>query len=160
MRVSDTSNLSLGGTSEDVTDRVHPRWRELCRSLAADMDLVLCGVDLACADITAAEGDYAIIEINAAPGMDNYAASGAAQTSRVRQLYREIFNGLGGGRGGPAAALGRLGVAQLEADAADGEAAAAPTHRGVDGHVEGHDPLRPHAGLDEADHPPVQPHLR
>lgn len=91
-RVYDVSNLSVGGDSEDYTETIHPYWRHLCIKITADMGLRICGVDLACESITDAAADYSILEINAAPGLDNYAATGAAQASRVRDLYRRAFD--------------------------------------------------------------------
>lgn len=91
-RVFDVSNLSVGGDSVDFTDTIHPRWRQLCIEITAAMGLRLCGVDLACENILDGDSEYSILEINAAPGLDNYAATGAAQAGRVRELYRLVFN--------------------------------------------------------------------
>jgi D-alanine-D-alanine ligase-like ATP-grasp enzyme len=91
-RVFEVSNLSVGGDSEDFTEAIHPGWRRLCIEVAAAMGLRLCGVDLACENICDGDADYSILEINAAPGLDNYAATGAAQAARVRELYRRAFN--------------------------------------------------------------------
>ncbi|WP_373507597.1 hypothetical protein [Thiocapsa sp.] len=91
-QVFQVANLSVGGDSEDVTDAIHPRWRELCVAVTAAMGLRLCGVDLACEDIRRPDCDYSILEINAAPGLDNYAATGPAQAARVRELYRRVFD--------------------------------------------------------------------
>jgi D-alanine-D-alanine ligase-like ATP-grasp enzyme len=86
------SNLSVGGDSEDFTDRIHPRWRELCIEISAAMGLRFSGVDIACEDICRADAGYSVLEINAAPGLDNYAASGPRQADLVRDLYRRVFN--------------------------------------------------------------------
>jgi D-alanine-D-alanine ligase-like ATP-grasp enzyme len=86
------SNLSVGGDSEDFTDRIHPHWRALCIEISAAMGLRFSGVDLACEDICRADAGYSVLEINAAPGLDNYAASGPRQAELVRDLYRRVFN--------------------------------------------------------------------
>jgi D-alanine-D-alanine ligase-like ATP-grasp enzyme len=91
-KVFDVSNLSVGGDSEDFTDAIHPHWRQLCIKITADMGLHLCGVDIACESISDPSADYSILEINAAPGLDNYAATGATQALRVRELYRRAFD--------------------------------------------------------------------
>jgi D-alanine-D-alanine ligase-like ATP-grasp enzyme len=65
------SNLSMGGTSEDVTDRIHSHWSDLAAYIAKNFNLRLCGVDLACSDITDPESPYSVIEVNAAPGLDH-----------------------------------------------------------------------------------------
>jgi D-alanine-D-alanine ligase-like ATP-grasp enzyme len=88
----DISNLSAGGTAEDVTDRVAPRWRTMGHDLAASFGLQFCGVDLACADIAADDADYSVLELNAAPGLDHYAAVGAHQERVVRELYAKVLN--------------------------------------------------------------------
>lgn len=90
-QVFSASNLSLGGSSEDWTERLHPRWAELCRRVAREMNLQLCGVDLACADPRDPAADYSILELNAAPGIDHFATLGPRQAAVVRGLYRRIF---------------------------------------------------------------------
>ena len=88
----DVANLSLGGEAEDWTERMHEFWRDLCVRVTADLGLQLCGVDLACADLIDPDADYTLFELNAAPGMEHYAALGHEQAQRVRALYRAIFN--------------------------------------------------------------------
>ncbi|GAA0809506.1 cyanophycin synthetase [Spirilliplanes yamanashiensis] len=71
------ANLSTGGTSRDVTDRVHPDVARLCVRAAALVGLDIAGIDLRLADIAAplpavaepAEPDAGIIEVNAVPGL-------------------------------------------------------------------------------------------
>ena len=91
-QVYQVSNLSVGGESEDFTDRIHPHWKRLCIEVSAAMGLRFCGVDLACEDICRGDSGYSILEINAAPGLDNYAATGPKQAGLVRDLYRRVFN--------------------------------------------------------------------
>jgi cyanophycin synthetase len=73
----DNANLSTGGTSRDVTDRVHPDVARLCLRVAALVGLDIAGIDLRLADIaeplppaggpgTATGG---VIEVNAVPGL-------------------------------------------------------------------------------------------
>ncbi|MEN9938935.1 MAG: hypothetical protein RLZZ387_5514 [Chloroflexota bacterium] len=90
-QVYEASNLSLGGEAEDMHHRIHDHWKELCRRISQDMDLLLCGIDLACADISDPSSDYSILEVNASPGFDNYAASGDEQARIVRNLYRLVY---------------------------------------------------------------------
>ena len=91
-RVYDISNLSAGGEARDCTEALHPHWRELCVRLTREMGLQLCGVDLACADLTSPDAASSILEINPAPGMDHYAAMGPRQMALVRDFYRRLFN--------------------------------------------------------------------
>lgn len=86
------SNLSAGGTSEDVSDRIAQRWVDLTAYVAKNFSLRLCGLDLACNDITNEHSDYSVIEVNAAPGLDHYASSGEEQSRKVRELYARVLN--------------------------------------------------------------------
>ena len=69
------ANLSTGGTSRDVTDRIHDDVAALCCRAAAVAGLDVCGVDLRLADIAAPlpagrAGDAgAVLEVNASPGL-------------------------------------------------------------------------------------------
>lgn len=93
----DIANLSAGGTSLDVTNRLHPTFRELARSIARDMGLRLVGVDLIVhGDIDAepTEGHYWIIEINSAPGLDHYASMGDIQKRLVDDLYLRVIKAM------------------------------------------------------------------
>jgi D-alanine-D-alanine ligase-like ATP-grasp enzyme len=93
--IYDVSNLSAGGELEDFTDRLHQYWHDLCIELTAQMGLNFCGVDLACADIENASADYAILELNGSPGLDNYAANNQKNAQKVRDMYKRIFNSEG-----------------------------------------------------------------
>jgi cyanophycin synthetase len=70
------ANLSTGGTSQDVTDRVHVDVADMCRRAAAVVGLDVCGIDVRLADIAAplhgtGQGPVAgaVIEVNACPGL-------------------------------------------------------------------------------------------
>jgi cyanophycin synthetase len=71
------ANLSTGGTSRDVTDRMHGDVADLCRRATAVTGLDVCGIDLRLEDISAplpaAPGGRprsgAVIEVNACPGL-------------------------------------------------------------------------------------------
>jgi len=91
----DNANLSTGGDSVDVTERVHPEFRRLAVKLTRDMGLRLCGVDIMVdGDISQKPESYWIIEINSAPGLDHYAKLGKAQTQIVEDLYLEVLKHL------------------------------------------------------------------
>ena len=90
--LADHANLSTGGSAVDVTDQIHSDWVALCVATTQAMGLRLCGVDLACADITDPHADYSIIETNASPGLDNYATLSNTASQRVYELYLQIFN--------------------------------------------------------------------
>lgn len=91
----DNANLSTGGDSVDVTSRIHTGYRTLVRSVARDMGLRLCGVDIITADIsTPLDPKHVILEINAAPGLDHYASSGRRQKNIVEGLYMKVLRAL------------------------------------------------------------------
>jgi D-alanine-D-alanine ligase-like ATP-grasp enzyme len=86
------SNLSAGGTSVDVCQDISSRWVSLAAYIANNFNLRICGVDLACNNITDPESQYCVLEINAAPGLDHYASSGAKQQKIVDDLYTRVLN--------------------------------------------------------------------
>lgn len=89
------ANLSSGGDAIDVTPAIHPGFQEVAVRLTRDMGLRFCGVDVMVAGTLAeAPSAYWVLEINAAPGLDNYAQVGAAQSVVVMDLYRRIFAAL------------------------------------------------------------------
>ncbi len=86
------ANLSTGGEAFDVTDQIHQAFAKLCITITRDMGLRLCGVDVIVeGDIREAPDKYIVLEINAAPGLDNYAAMGKTQQRRVESLYRKVL---------------------------------------------------------------------
>jgi glutathione synthase/RimK-type ligase-like ATP-grasp enzyme len=58
------------------------------------MGLRFCGVDIITSDITQPIRDYVVIEINGAPGLDNYASIGAKQAMAVEGLYLTVLKAL------------------------------------------------------------------
>lgn len=65
-----TANLSTGGTSDDVTDEVHPANIFMCERIAKIIGLDICGIDIMANDLRTpvSENGGAILEVNAAPG--------------------------------------------------------------------------------------------
>ncbi len=65
-----TANLSTGGTSNDVTDEVHPANIFMFERIARIIGLDICGIDVMATDLKTpvAENGGAILEVNAAPG--------------------------------------------------------------------------------------------
>ncbi len=65
-----TANLSTGGTSNDVTDEVHPANIFMCERIAKIIGLDICGIDIMAQDLRTpvTENGGAILEVNAAPG--------------------------------------------------------------------------------------------
>ena len=65
------ANISAGGVSINVTDRIHPRNVQLVEDIAGFFQLTCLGIDVLAEDIAKPwdEGNFGIIEINAAPGV-------------------------------------------------------------------------------------------
>ncbi len=68
--LKDTANLSTGGTSDDVTDIVHPEIVAMAERISMIIDLDICGIDVMTSDISRPlyETGGAVLEVNAAPG--------------------------------------------------------------------------------------------
>ncbi|MEO6814230.1 MAG: cyanophycin synthetase [Ginsengibacter sp.] len=65
-----TANLSTGGTSTDVTDKVHPVNIFLAERISKIIGLDICGIDVMANDLKTPLFDNggAVLEVNAAPG--------------------------------------------------------------------------------------------
>ncbi|MBI4094127.1 cyanophycin synthetase [Candidatus Kaiserbacteria bacterium] len=91
----DNANLSSGGDAVDVTKPIHPEFKKLAVKLTRDMGLRLSGVDLMVAgDIRNPPKKYWVLEINAAPGLDHYVQTGAAQQKIVENLYLKVLRSM------------------------------------------------------------------
>ncbi len=90
----DNANLSTWWESIDVTEDIHPDFASLAKRITKDMWLRLCGVDFMTWDITKPlieNLDYIVIELNWAPGLDNYMSSWEKQLENVKTMYRKIL---------------------------------------------------------------------
>ncbi|HZX53683.1 MAG TPA: cyanophycin synthetase, partial [Ilumatobacteraceae bacterium] len=69
--LSQTANLSTGGSATDVTDAVHVEVRAMVERAARVIGLDVCGMDVVARriDVPLAESGATIIEVNAAPGI-------------------------------------------------------------------------------------------
>lgn len=90
--LQDISNLSIGGDTLDLTAEIHSSFAELAENIARDMNLPLCGIDIITRDLTQPNDDaYIVLEVNSAPGLDNYAFHGAKQVEYVEDLYMQVL---------------------------------------------------------------------
>lgn len=76
----DAANLSLSGTTLDVTTALHPSYIAVASRVAQVMDLRFCGIDVLAKDATRPDDEYVVLEINSAPGLDNYLYRGRKNT--------------------------------------------------------------------------------
>lgn len=89
------ANLSSGGEAFDVTSTIHEDFKKIAIKLTAAMGLRYCGVDIITeGDITDAPSKYWVIEINSAPGIDNYFAIGKEQQKIVEKLYLKVLKAI------------------------------------------------------------------
>ncbi len=65
------ANISQGGVSINVTDKIHPRNIKLVEDIAKYFNVTALGIDVLTTDISVPwdEGEFGIIEINAGPGV-------------------------------------------------------------------------------------------
>ncbi|MEO6582732.1 MAG: cyanophycin synthetase, partial [Ferruginibacter sp.] len=68
--VKPTANLSTGGTSNDVTDEVHPSNIFMAERISKIIGLDICGIDIMAPNLKVPinENGGAVLEVNAAPG--------------------------------------------------------------------------------------------
>lgn len=70
LTLRENANLSTGGIAIDYTDFICEENVEICKRVAINVGLNICGIDICCNDISKPLTDEgAIIEVNAAPGI-------------------------------------------------------------------------------------------
>lgn len=94
VRLLPNANLSMGGSAVDLSERLHPQWRDLCIGLRRDLGLRLCGIDLLGGDLSAPLTAHVVLEVNRIPGMAHYASLGPHQRQRVDDVYRRVLRAL------------------------------------------------------------------
>jgi glutathione synthase/RimK-type ligase-like ATP-grasp enzyme len=87
----EAANLSCGGSTLEVTDDVHPTVAALAIRVSAALDLRFAGVDIILPDATEPLGEYFVLEINSAPGLDHYAGSGPEHIEAIDRLYEKVL---------------------------------------------------------------------
>jgi cyanophycin synthetase len=88
-----TANLSTGGTSIDITDRVHPANIELAERIACLVGLDICGIDIVAPDLETpiVENGGGIVEVNAAPGFRMHLAPTAGKPRPVGEAVVDML---------------------------------------------------------------------
>lgn len=86
------ANLSSGGDMRDATNTLCSAYAELALNCSKDMGLRLCGMDILIDGDETELHPYTILEVNAGPGLANYASLGDDQRNRVENMYRNIFD--------------------------------------------------------------------
>jgi cyanophycin synthetase len=88
-----TANLSTGGTSIDVTDRVHPANIELAERISLLVGLDIAGIDVVAPDVETpiAENGGGIVEVNAAPGFRMHLAPTEGKSRPVGEAVVDML---------------------------------------------------------------------
>jgi len=88
-----TANLSTGGTSMDVTDRVHPANIELAERISHLIGLDIAGIDVVAPDVETpiAENGGGIVEVNAAPGFRMHLAPTIGKSRPVGEAVIDML---------------------------------------------------------------------
>jgi cyanophycin synthetase len=88
-----TANLSTGGTSVDVTDRVHPANIELAERISFLVGLDIAGIDVVAPDVETpiAENGGGIVEVNAAPGFRMHIAPTIGKSRPVGEAVVDML---------------------------------------------------------------------
>lgn len=85
------ANLSTGGEAIDITQTIHSDYVQLAQNICRDMQLQLCGVDILTQDATQALSDYAVVEINSAPGLRHYATLHPDPNAFIEAFYTKVL---------------------------------------------------------------------
>lgn len=95
-----TANLSTGGTSEDVTDEVHPYNIFLAERIARIIGLDICGIDIMAKDLKVPlrESGGAVLEVNAAPGFRMHVEPAVGLPRNVAEPVMNMLFPTGHGR--------------------------------------------------------------
>lgn len=96
-RLLPNANLSMGGAVEDVTEMVCEEFRSIAARAAAALGLRYAGVDLLCAGLDTFDESYVVLEVNSAPGLNNFGRSGERQNEKVVSLYKKLLTAAAGG---------------------------------------------------------------
>ena len=91
VRLLANANLSTGGEVVDVSDRISDAYERMARAAAEAVGLRFAGIDILAQAIDAPDPGASILEVNAAPGLNNYAATGPCADQRVCGLYKTML---------------------------------------------------------------------
>ena len=93
VQLKTTANLSTGGTSIDVTDRVHPANIELAERISCLVGLDIAGIDVVAPSIETpvSENGGGIVEVNAAPGFRMHLAPTEGQPRPVGEAVVDML---------------------------------------------------------------------
>lgn len=88
------TNLSAGGTAEIVTDQLEPDFVEIALRATNALGLRYAGVDLIVPEDGWGRTDATVLEVNAAPGLNNLFRQGPHEANCVEAVYAALFKTL------------------------------------------------------------------
>ena len=94
VRLLPAANLSSGGTGSIVTDALCGAFKEIAVSAGKVLGLTYFGVDMLAPDPSDPAGGYTILEVNAAPGLNQLHRLGAEQAAVAEAAYEQVFDAL------------------------------------------------------------------
>lgn len=92
------ANISAGGVSINVTDKIHPKNKKMVEDIGKFFNVTCLGIDVLAKDISQPwdEGDFGIIEINAGPGVFMHLAPAIGGSIDVPgKIIRTLIKGEG-----------------------------------------------------------------
>ncbi|WP_068109619.1 hypothetical protein [Tropicimonas marinistellae] len=87
----DNANLSTGGQLRDLTGQLPRAAEDLAVAATRSLGLTFAGVDILSPDLGRGPEGAVILEVNAGPSFDHYAAESPAHFERARAAVVEIF---------------------------------------------------------------------
>ena len=88
------TNLSAGGTADIVTDRLEPELIDIALRATSALGLRYAGVDMIVPDGNRTRTDAVVLEVNAAPGLNNLYRQGPHEAHSVKAVYAALFKTL------------------------------------------------------------------
>lgn len=110
------ANLSAGGLSIDATRQIHPDNVILAQDIAQHFRLTCLGIDVISVDLAESwkDGNFGIIEINAAPGINMHLKPAIGESVDVPAYILKTFFEMGKAARIPTISFNRLSVAALQ----------------------------------------------
>ncbi|SFC36396.1 hypothetical protein [Tropicimonas isoalkanivorans] len=87
----ETANLSTGGRARDLTGTLPPEAEALATAATRSLGLTLAGVDILAPNLPAGTEGATILEVNAAPSLDHFAAESAAHRQRALAALTDML---------------------------------------------------------------------
>jgi len=87
------ANVFTGGMVEDVTEKIHPHFRDLAIKIVRELGLRVGGVDVITKDIFSWPVDYWVTEVNGLPSFDIHEKPDKGKKRDITgEILRAIFN--------------------------------------------------------------------